>query len=145
MKLKIKKTNSEAQLPKQANSNDACFDLYACNMETTERYIQYDTGIGFDIPKGYVGLVFARSSSSNYDLALSNGVGVIDHGYQDSVKFRFRRHPIKAFGQELPPKVYGVGDRIGQIMVIPRPQLELEVVEEFDTEDRGGGWGSSGV
>ena len=143
MKIQIKKTNPEAKVPKQANAEDACFDLYACDMEITERYIQYDTGVGFNIPKDHVGLVFPRSSCSNYDLVLANCVGVIDHGYQDSIKFRFKTKPITAMGNKFPPKVYGVGDRIGQIMVIPRPKLELELVDEFDSEDRGGGFGSS--
>jgi dUTP pyrophosphatase len=65
-------------------------------------------------------------------------VGVVDSGYRGEIKFRFLRTKdiIEA---------YSVGDRIGQMMILPHPTVEFEEVEELSETQRGeGGYGSSG-
>ena len=100
-------------------------------------YIEYDTGLAFEFPEDHTMLVFPRSSISNQGLILSNSVGVVDEGYRSSIKFRFKW--IKGGSK------YNVGDRIGQFMIIPRPKIELEEVEELSKTNRGsGGFGSTG-
>ncbi len=59
-------------------SVDAGMDMTAIVINTTENYIEYDTGIAMEIPEGYVGLLFPRSSNSQKDLLMCNSVGVVD-------------------------------------------------------------------
>lgn len=135
MKLKVKKLNSQAKLPTKAHSTDAGFDLYADEIRYNDRYIEYGTGVAIELPKGSVGLIFPRSSISKYDLRLANAVGVIDEGYTGELNLRY-----DAIG----PYHYEKGDRIGQLVVIKLPELEVEEVEELADSERGtGGFGSS--
>lgn len=135
MKLKIKKLNSQAKIPTKAHSTDAGFDLYADEIRYNDRYIEYGTGVAIELPKGSVGLIFPRSSISKYDLRLANAVGVIDEGYTGELNLRY-----DAIG----PYHYEKGDRIGQLVVIKLPELEVEEVEELADSERGtGGFGSS--
>jgi dUTP pyrophosphatase len=95
--------------------------------------------LAFEIPEGYVGLVFPRSSICKQDLILSNCVGVIDSGYRGEVMLKFKTTENFA-------RLYEVGDRIGQIIIMPYPQITLNEVEELSETERGnGGYGSTGI
>ena len=142
MIVNIKKIHPDAKIPTSAKPGDAGMDLTAVSMNKVDQnsfgYLEYDTGLAFEIPEGYVGLLFPRSSISNSGLILSNSVGVLDSGYRASVKFRFKHIPNTAF--------YQVGDRIGQIIIVPYPQIEFNVVEELSSTERSeGGFGSTGL
>lgn len=142
MKVKIKKLSSNAKIPTYANPGDAGMDIYATTMKFTEDYIEYDTGLSFKVPEGYVMLIFPRSSISNKDLVLTNSVGVLDSGYRGKLRFRFKK--LKEPGK-LKMDLYNPGDKIGQIMIIPYPTIEFEEVESLSDSVRGvGGFGSSG-
>lgn len=81
MKVKIKRNDlaSKYQFPKYAKPGDAGIDLTATEIEFEDStQICYNTGISLEIPEGYVGLVFPRSSIYKKELSLSNSVGVID-------------------------------------------------------------------
>jgi dUTP pyrophosphatase len=138
MKIKIKKLHPDSVLPTYAKPGDAGMDL-TCISENWSDYnkmVTYDTGIAIEIPQGYVGLLFPRSSVSKTVLTLSNSVGVIDSGYRGSIMFKFR------YPEEGP--VYEVGDRVGQIIIMPYPQVSFEEVEELSETERGeGGFGST--
>ena len=111
--------------------------------------VVYGSGVAMEIPQGYVGLVFPRSSNAKKDLLLSNSVGVIDSGYRGEISFKFKpsnviEKPDLAYIPESISK-YEVGDRIGQIIIIPYPEIEfVEVGELSDTERGTGGYGSTG-
>lgn len=146
MKVKIKKLNESAVIPKYSKTGDAGMDLVATSKET-DKYgnIVYGTGLAFEIPKGYVGLLFPRSSISKYDMNLTNSTGVLDSGYRGEVFFKFKRPSrfINIFEDIC--STYNVGDRIGQIIILPYPQIEFEEVKELSETDRGtGGFGSTG-
>lgn len=138
MKVKIKKLYDDAILPTKAHATDAGWDLYAHSMKfDNDNNIVYCTGMAFEIPQGYVGLLFPRSSNAKKDLILSNSVGVLDSGYRGEVLFKFKFYHDG--------KWYKVGDRIGQLIIMPYPEIEFEVVEELSDTDRGtGGYGSTG-
>ena len=137
--INIKKTNELAIIPKYAHSTDAGMDLVAVSMNETDKYIEYDTGIALEIPKGYVGLVFPRSSVSKLDLVQANSVGVIDSSYRNSIKVRFKK--LKDNGV----CVYVPGERIAQLIVLPYPMIGFNEVEKLSDSDRGlGGFGSTG-
>lgn len=140
MKVKIKKLHPDAVIPKYAKLGDAGMDLVAISEEWNEynSMVTYDTGLSMEIPEGYVGLLFPRSSISKTDLILANSVGVIDSGYRGPIMFKFR-YPEEGM-------VYDVGDRVGQIIIMPYPQVEFEEVEELSSSERGeGGFGSTGA
>ena len=140
MKVKVKKLNSEAIIPKYAHSTDAGLDLTAVSYERdSNNLIVYHTGLSIEIPKGYVGLIYPRSSISKYDLELTNSVGVIDSGYRGEILFKFRE-TTKDF-----PNIYVPGDRVGQLIIVPYPSIELEEANELSSSDRSDkGFGSTG-
>ena len=138
MKVRIKALHPAAQEPVYAKSGDAGMDLHAVEFEMDKHgnYV-YRTGLAFEIPDGYVGLLFPRSSVSKTGLSLRNSVGVLDSGYRGEVIFKFAGSSNKP--------VYDIGDRIGQIIVLPYPQVEFEMVRELNETERGeGGFGSTG-
>ena len=90
--------------------------------------------------------MFPRSSNSKKDLALCNSVGVLDSGYRGEVTFRFKN--IRRFTGELFPqtKEYVVGDKIGQIVVIPYPEVTFVESTDLSKTERGSsGYGSTGA
>lgn len=136
--VKIRKVHPDAVIPQYATDGSAGMDVTAISMSVTDKYIEYDTGLAFEIPEGYVMLVFPRSSISKYDLVLANSVPVIDSDYRGTVKLRFKPTGI-GLG-----KVYAVGDRIGQVMIVPYPKIEFNETEELSETKRGsGGFGST--
>lgn len=135
IEIKIKKIHPEAHTPKYTHDSDAGMDVYSVSKEITDNYIEYKTGICIEIPKGYVCLIFPRSSISKKDLMLCNSVGVLDSGYRGELKLRFHKH-----GE----KIYEVGERIGQIIILPYPKIEIVEVNKLTETSRGeGGFGSS--
>lgn len=137
--INIKKTNELATIPKYAHSTDAGMDLVAVSMNDTDEYIEYDTGIALEIPKGYVGLVFPRSSVSKLDLVQANSVGVIDSSYRNSIKVRFKKLKDDGVCRYVP------GERIAQLIILPYPMIGFNEVEKLSDSDRGlGGFGSTG-
>lgn len=140
MKVKFKKTDPTAVIPKTAKPGDAGTDLTAVarKFDADRQYWEYDTGIAVEIPPGYVGLIFPRSSISNKDLILCNHVGVIDSGFRGNITFRFKE-------LENVNGLYEVGDKIGQLIIIPYPSIEYEEVNELSDSERGSsGYGSTG-
>lgn len=145
MKLKFIKKNESVPTPKYETDGAACFDLTAISAtyESDNNYYNYDTGIAVEIPEGYVGLLFPRSSNSKKDLILANCVGVVDSDYRGWISFRYKPLPRDSFAFLF--NKYKVGDRIGQMMIIPVPKIELEEVTQLSETKRGnGGYGSTG-
>lgn len=144
--LKVKKVLENAVIPEYMSAGAACFDLTAATKKLrTEKVgpiVEYDTGLAFEIPQGHVGLIFPRSSvTSKVNLTLGNCVGVIDSDYRGTVKFQFKKSTDAA-----PLIDYQVGERIGQMMILPIPMVVLQVTEELSETERGeGGLGSTGA
>lgn len=140
--LKIKKLDPKAKLPEYANLGDAAMDVYATSVKFAENYVEYGTGLAFELPVGYVMLIFPRSSVSNKDMMLANSVGVLDSGYRGELKLRFN---IVCEPGKLKRDYYNPGDKIGQIMILPYPLITcMEVSELSETQRGAGGFGSSG-
>lgn len=78
MKVKFKKLSNKAATPEYAKPGDAGMDLVATSLIKNEVYYEYGTDISVEIPEGYVGLLFPRSSISKTKQILANHVGVID-------------------------------------------------------------------
>lgn len=143
MKVNIKKVHPEAVIPSYAKSGDAGMDLVATSIiGETLGSITYGLGIGLEIPEGFVGLVFPRSSIRKTNLQLSNSVGVIDSGYRGELQATFNK--IQGI-DNVERESYKVGDRVCQVMIIPHPTIEFNEVNELSNTERGeGGFGSTG-
>lgn len=173
MKVKIKKLHKDAVIPKYSKNGDGALDLTATSKSYDEHgNVVYGTGLAFEIPEGFVGLLFPRSSNAKKDLLLSNSVGVLDSGYRGEVMFKFKKQinneksvlntiiavqnmaeikdDFKQLGLLNEDDIenfteYQLGERIGQIIILPYPQIEFEEVEELSNSERGkGGYGSTG-
>lgn len=145
MEIKVRKIVPEAVIPRRAHDSDAGFDLVAVSCKVEDGMYVYGTGLAFEIPEGYVGLVFPRSSIAKKDLILSNSVGVIDSGYRGEVmaKFHQARRMFEMSSDEFP--AYRIGERIAQIVFVKLPDVELVEADELSPSERGtGGYGSSG-
>lgn len=179
LQVKIKKIHTKAFMPERSTAHSAGFDLRAVsiNHDTNERYIEYGTGLSFEIPEGHVGLLFQRSSVSKMDLQLRNAVGVLDCDFRGEVTFRFGNSTFPADsvcpvlmnavesileqetkydeiyedatkeleGIKAKLKRYEIGDKIGQLIILPYPKVSFVEAEELTETERGtGGYGSSG-
>lgn len=141
LKVKFKKLVDHAVVPKYAKKGDAGMDLVAIDVGYNPEYdfVEYGTGIAVEIPEGYVGLLYPRSSVSKTPHLLCNSVGVVDSGYRGEILMRFKTNKDREHEE------YGVGDKIGQLVIVPYPKIELEEVKELAESDRGeGGFGSTG-
>lgn len=171
MRVKIKRLVPEAVIPKYMKEDDSGMDLVAVSKKFDEDgNVVYGTGLAMAIPKDYMGLIFPRSSNAKKDLILSNSIGVIDPGYRGEITLKFKPSGYFAadfetmaegmetdyfdfvcFGKEDiddedKVAVYSVGDRIGQIIIVPRPFIEWEEVDELSITERGtGGYGSTDI
>lgn len=145
MEIKIKKSHPNAIIPKYAKDGDAGLDLVAVSCKVLvdsltdeDTKVEVDSGIAIEIPKGYVGLIFPRSSIKGTGVRLTNCVGVIDSGYRGSIKAYF----------DIVDKslvYYEKGDKFAQLLILPYPQIEFKEVNELSETERGDkGFGSSG-
>jgi dUTP pyrophosphatase len=140
MEVKFKKLHEKAVIPSYAKPGDAGLDLTATSQIEDNAYqVSYGTGLAVEIPEGYVGLIYPRSSIRNKEITLSNSVGVIDSGYRGEIQFTFNKrngfYNLK----------YDIGDRIGQLVIVPYPTIIPVESEELSNTERGeGGFGSSG-
>jgi dUTP pyrophosphatase len=141
MQVRVKRLHDSAVVPAYSKPGDAGMDLTAISMEKDSHgNVVYGTGLAIEIPQGYVGLIFPRSSNSKTDLYLTNHVGVIDSGYRGEIMFKFRANPSL-----INARIHRPGDRIGQLMILPYPQIELVEAEELTSTERGlAGFGSTG-
>ena len=128
-----------AFLPERAHDTDAGYDLFSREDREIrpKGYATFDTGVHFEIPRGYVGFLKSKSGLNVRFGIVSEGV--IDSGYTGSVRVKLYNHSIS--------KTYHVnkGDKITQIVFLPIYTPELEVVDELEETERGNnGFGSTG-
>lgn len=136
MIVSFKKLHPDAKTPSYAHLGDAGMDVWAISKEKTKDYIEYGTGLTFELPKNYVMLIFARGSVSNTGLILANCVGVLDSGYRGELMLRFKK---------IGEKEYQAGDKIGQILIVKYPSIKLREVNKLTATSREGGkFGSTG-
>ena len=144
MELKIKRLHKDAVIPQYMTQGAAAMDLTAVSAEYDEELtpdndmvVTYHTGIAVEIPQGYVGLLFPRSSVYKTGLLMCNSVGVIDSDYRGEILAKFRATPYTSD--------YEIGDRIAQLMIVPVQQCTIIEANELSKTQRGiGGHGSTG-
>ena len=145
LEVKIKKINDKAVIPTYSKEGDAGLDLTTISVDL-ERCVDgsavfvYHTGLSIEIPEGYVGLLFPRSSIVTKSLSLTNAVGVIDSGYRGELMCKFKLNTISV------PSLYSEGERFAQLVIIPYPKISLMEVEELSESERGNsGYGSTNI
>jgi dUTP pyrophosphatase len=144
MKINVKKLHKDAVIPKYAKPGDAGTDLTATSVEINRNKAIVKFGLAIEIPAGYVGLIFPRSSIHKTDFRLANCVGVIDSGYRGEISAVFDIRGSRLDG-ETDAWDYKVGDRVAQIIIMPYPEVEFATVDNLSTTERGGGgYGSTG-
>ena len=142
-KIAVKKLDERAVLPKYGSEFAAGAELYALTdgevtfLPGETKFVH--TGIALEIPEGYAGLVYARSSlACKRGLAPANKVGVIDSDYRGEIMVALHNHPDK-------PQTIGNGERIAQLVVAPFLRAEFFQSETLGESERGaGGFGSTG-
>lgn len=140
--INIKLLNENAIVPTYGSTYSAGADLYACINEKIiikpgeTKFI--NTGISFEIPTGFVGLIYARSSlGCKKGLAPSNKVGVIDSDYRGELIVALHNHSDEQ--HEINPN-----DRIAQIVFTPYIKGSFNIVNDLNYTERGtGGFGST--
>lgn len=154
MQINFKKLNQHATIPSRSKEGDAGYDMTATDIEVNGNILTVHTGVAVEIPKGYAGFLFPRSSICKTDLSLTNSVGVIDSNYRGEVMCKFRIHD-NTFEQDNKnyysvnsrnnPKLYNIGDRCCQLIILPVPDFIFTEQSELTSTDRGsGGFGSTG-
>ena len=150
MEVKIKKLSEDAVIPTYAHDTDAGLDLVATSYEyksDIDCHV-YGTGLAVEIPEGYVGLIYPRSSNRKTNAYMCNHVGVVDSGYRGEVMISFKnRDNLDYSACEIPQlvKPYEIGQRVAQLIIMPYPKIKFVEVDELSDSDRGkNGHGSSG-
>ena len=140
MDVNFVKLNKLAVSPSYAKDGDAGLDFRVSRViYDNEKQISYGTDISMEIPRGYVGLIFPRSSVRDTDLILSNCVGVIDSGYRGEIMATFNKK------EGLMSYKYNIGEKMCQMIIIPYPKIKLIEKENLSETERGtGGYGHSG-
>lgn len=139
----VKLLDPRAKLPAYGSADAAGADLYALTdgpvVIAPGETILIRTGLALAIPKGYVGLVCARSGMAcKRGLAPANKVGVVDADYRGEVMIFLHNH-----GPET--QVVEPGDRVAQLVIVPYLTARFDQAEELDGTERGsGGFGSTG-
>lgn len=158
MKVRFKKLHKKAQLPSYAHDGeDAGLDIRCVSKQYDDNNnVVYHTGLAVEIPKGYAGFMFPRSSNDKKQLSLSNCVGIVDSGYRGEFTFKYRQtfDTFKEINTEsacfmIPfhdrNKEYEIGDKVGQMVIMPYPHIEPEWADDLSETERGdGGYGSTG-
>lgn len=145
MDVKFKKLHDDAKIPSYAHDTDAGLDLTAVSFtqefdKSNKLVLVYHTGLAVEIPEGYVGLIFMRSSISNKSISLTNAVAVIDSGYRGELLLKYK------ITTDSLPTIYQPGEKIGQLIIIPYPKINPIETEELSSSDRNeGGFGSTDI
>ena len=139
MQLKIKKLHPDAKIPHFAHEGDAGLDLYVpetLELAAGERK-SIPLGLAFEIPAGYVGLLWDKSGISHKHGIKSFG-GVIDAGYRGEVSVGLMNLSDK-------PYTFEKGHKIIQLLIQPIEHPEIVETDELAPSQRGeGGFGSTG-
>ena len=169
LKVKIKKLHKDAVIPNYAHDTDCGMDLTAVS-KTIDEYgnMVYGFGLAFEIPEGYAGFIFPRSSNHKSRMLLTNSVGVIDSGYRGEITAKFAQRTSFGLPEKFLQRIkylltgkmgmcklssydaanmnnYKIGDRVAQMVILPYPKVEFVEVDELSNTERGtGGYGSTG-
>lgn len=135
--VKFQLLSPTSKAPIRGSGGAACYDMYANTVDFSDQFVVCKTGVAVDMPQGFVGLLFPRSSVTGKGLMLGNAVGVIDSDYKQEVIAKFVRYGNLS-------GYYTPGERCCQLMFVWLPDIELQQVEKIMQNGRGS-FGSTGA
>lgn len=141
--VRYKKLREDAKAPYRATDGAAGYDLCCVSVEYDDTdSIIYHTGLAFEIPEWFVGMLFPRSSLYRKNLIMPYSIGIIDSDYRGEVLAIYK--PLltrsRPFHQE-----YQVGERCCQLVIVQLPTVLWKEAQELTETTRGsGGHGSTG-
>jgi dUTP pyrophosphatase len=141
MQINFVRLDAEMNIPRPAHEGDAAIDLQTrvdVTLEPGQR-VSVPTGLKVAIPPGYAGLVLPRSgNAARHGIGVVNGPGLVDSGYRGEINVLLINHGAEAV-------VFGRGERIGQLAIVPIPEIEWVERDTLEDTERGsGGFGSTG-
>ena len=142
--VKILDVRMRDQLPHYATGGSAGLDLRACldqplTLEPGQTEL-IPTGVAIHLADpGLAAVILPRSGLGHkHGIVLGNLVGLIDSDYQGQIFVSTWNRGNAAF-------VIKPMERLAQLVVVPIVQVELNVVDDFESSSRGaGGFGSTG-
>lgn len=158
--------HEDAKMPQYANTTDSGMDVFALDdyVINPGETVLIPTGVKMAIPTGFEIQVRPKSGRAlKTKLRVANTPGTIDAGYRDEIKVIIENiePPIKDIGYEFDengnvhitsivhgsPYYIGKGEKFAQLVLIEVPKASLVQVSEVSSigEDRGGGFGSTGL
>lgn len=143
MQKQVLKIVSDYKCPQYATDGSAGFDLYCNNEETIiakpNELVKIPTGLKMQIPEGYFGAIYPRSSAGiKLRVRLANSTGIIDSDYRGEVILFLVNEGDKDLE-------INKGDRLVQMIIQPYLRVQIKEVDELSQTDRGeGGIGSTG-
>ncbi|WP_276861784.1 dUTP diphosphatase [Anaerococcus tetradius] len=133
----------ESKIPSYGTAHAAGLDLYSYTdkdiIVKAGETVKVHTGVRVEIPEGYFGGVYPRSSTGvKKQLMLANTIGVIDSDYRGEIMVFFYN-----YGKET--QVIKNGDRLAQLVIQPYERCDIELVDNLNDSARGeDGFGSTG-
>jgi dUTP pyrophosphatase len=142
MKLKIKKLNESAIIPKYEHPADSGLDLFSheeSEIPAGESYL-IKTGISIELPEGTEAQIRPKSGLAlKYQITVLNTPGTVDAGYRGEVGVILINHGKSSFKVEK-------GMKVAQMVITPVIRVEVEEVDSLSSTLRGtGGFGSTGI
>lgn len=159
----IELCNEDAKVPQYAHISDSGADVYALEDITVKpgETVLVPTGFKVALPPGYELQVRPKSGRAlKTKLRVANTPGTIDQGYRDEVKVIIENveAPIQDITVDDEGRVtsilygkdftIGKGEKFAQLVLCEVPKAvfyRVENIMEVDEENRGGGFGSSGL
>lgn len=141
LQVKIKLFDRSLPLPEYKSSGAAALDLYSrLDMEIAPHSVAYvPLNVALQVPSDYFVLLAARSSLHKKGLLLANGIGIGDYDYRGDGD----EYMAALYNFSDKPAQISKAERLVQMIVLGRQRVQLELVEVFADQDRGG-FGSTG-
>jgi dUTP pyrophosphatase len=150
MEIKFYLKDELAIAPLRASADAAGYDLFAHSMGISNEdptLLKVGTGVHVQIPKGFFGLLTPRSSIYKKKQILYNSVGIVDSDYRGEIMMVFK--DVSGGSIDLSKEVENLGQRLGQILILPLPHVtynQVNSIDELSSTERGeGGFGSTGL
>lgn len=144
VKILDDRLGNEIPMPEYATAGSAAIDLRACIAETLVvapgETLLVPTGMAIYIADaGLAGMILPRSGLGHKQgIVLGNLVGLLDSDYQGQLM-------VSCWNRSTVPFTLEVGARLAQLVLVPVVMMDMDIVDEFDSTDRGaGGFGSTG-
>ncbi|WP_159566839.1 dUTP diphosphatase [Budvicia diplopodorum] len=144
VKIMDSRIGSVFPLPTYATTGSAGLDLRACldtavTLNPGETQL-LPTGLAIHIADANLAAVILPRSGlgHKHGVVLGNLVGLIDSDYQGQLM-------VSVWNRGQTPFVIEPGERIAQMVFVPVVQAEFNIVDDFESTERGeGGFGHSG-